>query len=123
MPEPGELITTQRIFGIDSIVQQLDALGAEFVNLRREVLEKMTSAEEQIAAQGDRIVAAIANVSTDIQNLKEDLANVNTDIQGQVDAGVAARLQSVVDRFGPIADTVEQLAASTEDRPEPSPTP
>ena len=121
MPEPGDLVTSTRVFGIDSVIQQLGALTAALDNLRREVLDRMTSAEEQFTTQADRMVAAISNVSADLQGLKDELASLNTDIQGQVDAGVQARMQSVVDRSTTIADSLQALADATPDNPPPAP--
>jgi len=121
MPEPGDLVTSTRVFGIDSVIQQLGALTAALDNLRREVLDRMTSAEQQFNDQADRIVAAVSNVAADVQGLKDDLAALNGDIQGQVDAGVAARMQSAVDRVTTIADSVQALADSTPDNPPPAP--
>ena len=40
MPEPGELTTVTRIFGIGSIIQMLGGLTSAFDSLRREVLNR-----------------------------------------------------------------------------------
>jgi len=112
MPEPGDLVTSTRVFGIDSVIQQLGALTAALDNLRREVLDRMTSAEQQFNDQADRIVAAVSNVAADVQGLKDDLAALNGDIQGQVDAGVAARMQSAVDRVTTIASRNPPISRS-----------
>lgn len=119
MPEPGEMVTTTRIFGVDSIIQTLGGLTAAFEAFRREVLAKMTSLESQFNEQADRAQAAISNVAADVAGLKDDLAGLNTDIQGQVDAGVAARFQAAVDRVTAIADQVQSVADATPDKPTP----
>src|SRR6476619_3874187 len=113
MPEPGDLVTSTRVFGIDSVIQQLGALTAALDNLRREVLDRMTSAEEQFTTQADRMVAAISNVSADLQGLKDELASLNTDIQGQGDAGVQARMPLVVD----VCRSVDRQIRRTPGRP------
>jgi hypothetical protein len=120
MPEPGEMVTTTRIFGVDSIIQTLGGLTAAFEAFRKEVLGKMTSVEGQVEETATRMQGAIANVAADVQGLKDDLAAVNTDIQGQVDAAVGQRLQAVVDRFGPLADQLQAVADSTPDKETPA---
>jgi chromosome segregation ATPase len=118
MPEPGDLVTSTRVFGIDSVIQQLGALTAALDNLRREVLDRMTSLEGQFGSLRD----ALTNIANDVAGLKSQLDAALADVQGQIDAAKAQQLQDISNQFQPIVDQAQALADATPDAP-PEPTP
>lgn len=113
MPEPGEIITTTKISGIDSIIQMLGGLTAVVDRTRREVLDRMTSVEGQVSALND----ALSNIGGDLANIKSQLDAALADIQGQVDAAVTAQLQAISDQLAPVVAKAQALAAETPDTP------
>jgi chromosome segregation ATPase len=121
MPEPGDLVTSTRVFGIDSVIQQLGALTAALDNLRREVLDRMTSLEGQFGSLRD----ALTNIANDVAGLKSQLDAALADVQGQIDAAKAQQLQDISNQFQPIVDQAQSLADATPDAPPapPEPTP
>lgn len=121
MPEPGDLVTSTRVFGIDSVIQQLGALTAALDNLRREVLDRMTSLEGQFGSLRD----ALTNIANDVAGLKSQLDAALADVQGQIDAAKAQQLQDISNQFQPIVDQAQALADATPDAPPapPEPTP
>lgn len=117
MPEPGEIVTTQRIFGIDSIIQQLGGFAAELGNLRRDVLAKMTSLEGQFGS----LNSALTNIANDVAALKSQLDAALADVQGQIDEAKAQQLADISAQFQPIVDQAQALADATPDQAEPEP--
>lgn len=116
MPEIGELVTTTKVFGIETLIQ-LGATTREQVTLLREELRTaMATVEDQVGA----ITAATDNIAGDLTRIKEQLDAAVADTQGQVDAAVSERLQAVADGLQGPVDRLNALAA---ENPEPTPEP
>lgn len=115
MPEPGELVTTQRIFGIETIMQHLADLTGVVESLRGEVRQAMTEIQDIAQSLRD----ALNNIASGVEDLIARLDAAIADTQDQIDAAKAEQLAGIVAEFQPLADQARALAEATPDAPPP----
>jgi ABC-type transporter Mla subunit MlaD len=117
MPEPGELVTTTRVFGFDSIIQMLGSLISVVEGLRREVRDSVTSLE-QFKADAN---AALDNIASGVDDIVRRLNEALADVQGQIDAAKAEQLSAIVSDLQPLGDRLRSVAEATPDAETPPP--
>jgi len=117
MPEPGEIVTTTRISGIDSIIQMLGSLMAAVMRLEGKV-DVMTDALADFKAD---VASSFDNIATGVQSLIDRLDAALADNQANIDAALADQLTAIKADLQPIADQARSLAEATPDAPPPGP--
>lgn len=115
MPEPGEIVTTTRISGIDSIIQMLGGVQAAYEQVLRGQ-QTMTGAFDAFKAD---VSSSLTNIADGVEDIQKRLAAALEDREGAINAAKAEQLAQIQADLQPLADQARALADATPD-PEPS---
>lgn len=119
MPEPGELITVTRVFGVESIISSIGGLTSTIEQLTRSVVT-MTGALDDFKAN---VSGSLTNIADGVVDIQRRLDEALADKTAAIDAAKAEQLQAIRDDLQPLADQARALADSVPDAPAPEPTP